>query len=112
MIERAGQRIVLPATYLAAGHLDHGYAITVHKGQGATYEVALLYGDEHLYAEAGYTALTRGRQQTRSYVLIDGSPDARPGFDQIAYRLGRSQAERAAIECQLPEPPATSQPPR
>jgi len=98
VIERAGQRIELPAGYLADGHLDHGYAITVHKAQGATYDVALLYGDEHLYAEAGYTALTRGRQQTWSYVLVDGSSDASPAVDQLAHRLARSRAEPAAID--------------
>ena len=32
-------------------YLDHGYAITIHKAQGATYDVALFYGDEHLCAE-------------------------------------------------------------
>lgn len=64
VVERAGQRIEFPAAYLADGHLDHGYALTVHKALGATYDVALLYGDERLCAEAGYTALTRGRDRT------------------------------------------------
>lgn len=98
VIERAGQRIELPERYVADGHVDHGYALTVHKAQGATYDAALLYGDEHLYAEAGYTALTRGRKQTRSYVLVDGSADARPGPDQVAHRLARSRAASAAVE--------------
>ena len=71
VVETARGQVELPAAYLAAGHLDHGYALTVHKAQGATYDVALLLGDHHLYAEAGYTALTRGRDRNHAYVLVD-----------------------------------------
>ena len=33
---------VLPASYLDAGHLDHGYAMTIHKAQGPTADEALV----------------------------------------------------------------------
>jgi ATP-dependent exoDNAse (exonuclease V) alpha subunit len=85
IIDRAGQQTALPAAYLAAGHLDHGYALTVHKAQGATYDTALLYGDDHLYAEAGYTALTRGRHHNHAYVLTDQTADPQA----LARRLAR-----------------------
>jgi hypothetical protein len=94
VIDRAGDEIHLPATYLAAGHLDHGYALTVHKAQGATYDIALLYGDEHLYAEAGYTALTRGRDQNRVYMLADETADPQA----LVRSLARQAAEPAAID--------------
>jgi ATP-dependent exoDNAse (exonuclease V) alpha subunit len=94
VIERAGDEIELPATYLADGHLDHGYALTVHKAQGATYDVALLYGDEHLYAEAGYTALTRGRDRNQIYVLADETADPQA----LVRSLARQAAEPAAID--------------
>ena len=97
IIERAGQRIELPAAYLADGHLDHGYALTVHKAQGATYDVALLYGDEHLYAEAGYTALTRGRSENHAYLLVDPAAEVR-AHEQLRARLSRQAAQSAAIE--------------
>jgi len=95
IVERAGQRIELPVTYLANGHLAHGYALTVHKAQGATYDVALLYGDEHLYAEAGYTALTRGRDRNHMYVLADTDGSA---AEAVRTRLGRVCAEPAALD--------------
>ena len=43
--------VVIPASYLDAGHLDHSYAMTVHKSQGATIDHAFLLGDDRLYAE-------------------------------------------------------------
>ena len=35
---------LLPADYLEAGHLGHGYALTVHKSQGMTVERAFVPG--------------------------------------------------------------------
>lgn len=94
VIERASERIELPASYLVDGHLGHGYALTVHKAQGATYDVALFYGDEHLYAEAGYTALTRGRDRNQMYVLADAD-----GSAAVAVRaMARTSAEPAALD--------------
>ena len=94
VIERASERIELPASYLVDGHLGHGYALTVHKAQGATYDVALFYGDEHLYAEAGYTALTRGRDRNQMYVLADAD-----GSAAVAVRaMARPSAEPAALD--------------
>lgn len=97
VVERAGQRIELPAAYLADGHLAHGYALTVHKAQGATYDVALLYGDEHLYAEAGYTALTRGRDVNRAYVMAAPEDNRSPSTESLTRRLSRSAAEHSAV---------------
>lgn len=94
IIDRDGEQLELPAAYLAAGHLDHGYALTVHKAQGATYDTAPLYGDDHLYAEAGYTALTRGRHHNHAYVLTDQATD----LEALARRLARQAAEPAAID--------------
>jgi conjugative relaxase-like TrwC/TraI family protein len=94
IIDRDGQQIELPAAYLAAGHLDHGYALTVHKAQGATYDTALLCGDDHLYAEAGYTAFTRGRDHNHAYVLTEQTADPQA----LARRLARQAAEPAAVD--------------
>ena len=58
----------IPAEYLDEGHLDHGYASTIHKAQGLTTDVALVYGTEDLYREALYTALSRARTHTQLYV--------------------------------------------
>ena len=60
-----GRTIDVPTTYMAAGHLTHGYATTVHKAQGATVDMALLLIDDQSYREAAYTGLSRGRLANR-----------------------------------------------
>ena len=67
-----GPVTVLPAEYLDAGHLSHGYAITGHKAQGMTAERAFVLGDEAMYREWGYVALSRGRAENRLYIVADG----------------------------------------
>ena len=59
----------LPPEYLDAGHLRHAYATTIHKAQGVTVDQAFVLGDDSLYQEAGYVALSRGRAQNRLYVV-------------------------------------------
>ncbi len=103
VIETTRGQAELPARYLAAGHLDHGYALTVHKAQGATYDVALLLGDHHLYAEAGYTALTRGRDRNHAYVLVDDGADL-SAVEQLRRRLDRIGSSPAAVDIGGPGP--------
>lgn len=95
----AGQQVKVPSTYLAAGHLDHGYATTVHKAQGATFDEAFVLGSDQLYREAGYVALSRGRDSNRLYI-VDNDPhdehhthDHEDGLDALRRGLGRSHAE-------------------
>ena len=52
-----------------AGHLTHAYATTIHKAQGLTCDRALLLADDSIFQEAGYTALTRGRERNQLYVV-------------------------------------------
>lgn len=66
-----GRTIEVRHRYLAAGHLAHGYATTVHKAQGATVDVSLLLVDDQTYREAAYTGLSRGRAANRVYVVSD-----------------------------------------
>ena len=65
----------IPSAYLDDGYLDHAYASTIHKAQGLTTDVALVYGSEDLYREALYTALSRARSHTQLYVT--GEPPER-----------------------------------
>ncbi|MHB8341053.1 MAG: AAA family ATPase, partial [Mycobacteriales bacterium] len=111
-----GQAATLPASWLALGHLQHGYALTCHRAQGLTVDVALLYGTAALCAEAGYVGLSRGRRANRVYASlaglrrdtdggIDHLPDPRPAAEvlgelvtaALAERLGASAAQRLAL---------------
>ena len=67
-------QVAVPADW-AVRHLDHGYAMTCHKAQGATVETALLYGTGALSREAGYVALSRGRTSNHIYVPDNNDDD-------------------------------------
>jgi Ti-type conjugative transfer relaxase TraA len=49
-------------------HIDHGYAITIHKAQGATFERAFVLASPSMDRHLAYVALTRHRAQADLYV--------------------------------------------
>jgi len=55
--------ITLGADYLNAGGVDHGYALTAHRAQGGTWDLAISVGADGLYREAAYPVLSRGRHE-------------------------------------------------
>jgi len=75
VLTHEGRTVDVRYPYLAAGHLTHGYATTVHKAQGATVDVSLLLVDDRSYREAAYTGLSRGRSVNRVYVVSDDLDD-------------------------------------
>jgi conjugative relaxase-like TrwC/TraI family protein len=102
----------------AATHLDHGYAMTCHKAQGATVDIALVYGSEALTHEAGYVALSRGRTANHLYIATDqphrADTDRGPyldpvDLDRVAARFFVHRSHRLALD-QLSEPPAPTRP--
>jgi Ti-type conjugative transfer relaxase TraA len=109
----------LPRNYIEAGHLDHGYATTIHKAQGATYERAFVLATEALTRESGYVAMSRARGGAELFVA-DGpfetghGPDAVPDepLAATANRLATSRAKRLASELLGTEPPRWIDPPR
>ena len=107
---------VVPSSYLDAGHLDHGYAMTIHKAQGLTADEALVLATDDLYQEAGYTALSRARLDTRVYVVADEFDDD-PSIDlshaardrgnrardsDLARSLNRSRSVQLALDRHAP----------
>jgi ATP-dependent exoDNAse (exonuclease V) alpha subunit len=71
MTDVDGQAHHFDRAWLARGDLDHGYALTVHKAQGITVDLALVNGITALSKEAGYVALSRGRTANHVYTTTD-----------------------------------------
>ena len=109
-----GRAVRLPRWYLAGSTrrpgrwVDHGYAVTGHKVEGATTDRAFVLGSEDLYKEWGYTALSRGRLENRVYLVVGEHPLAeeldvfgalrRDPVAAIVRALGRSRAKRLALD--------------
>jgi hypothetical protein len=94
----------IPGSYLDVGGLDHAYAMTVHKAHGQTCDYAYVLGDEHLYREAGYSALTRGRHENHLHTArtehdaeAHHDPEPDDGYMPIYRTLDRSQQQQLAI---------------
>lgn len=90
---------------LESGDVQHGYAMTVHKAQGLTLQVALVSGSSTLRKEAGYVAMSRGAVSNHLFVTYDdlrsNAPDVADAheaeaLDELQRRLERSTAHRLA----------------
>jgi conjugative relaxase-like TrwC/TraI family protein len=84
-----GRRVVLRGEALDQDHLDHGYALTVHREQGATADRT------HYLAEGGgrelaYVAMSRARGPSIAHAVAD---DAGQAIEDIIHdwSLGRHQ---------------------
>jgi conjugative relaxase-like TrwC/TraI family protein len=73
----------------AATHLEHGYALTVHKAQGLTTSIALVYGTAALNQQAGYVALSRGRTGNYLFTSIDNPAGDDHDLDVPRFRVLR-----------------------
>jgi conjugative relaxase-like TrwC/TraI family protein len=75
VVDVGGQLVTLDRAYLAqmTAHGDpvlaHGYAVTGHVAQGLTADRAFVLGSDSLYREWAYTAMSRGRDLNRLYIL-------------------------------------------
>ncbi len=74
--------IHLGAAYLDAGGLDHAYALTAHRAQGGTWDLAIAVGADGLYREAGYLVLSRGRHE--NWLVV-----SQPELDDLDADLAR-----------------------
>jgi ATP-dependent exoDNAse (exonuclease V) alpha subunit len=106
-IETADHRqVTIPIDYLDAGHLDHGYALTIHKAQGLTADETIVLGDETLAREHTYVALSRGRLGNHLSIAIADAfddhpaepPDDRTPSQRLDHMTSRSAAEDMGID--------------
>jgi ATP-dependent exoDNAse (exonuclease V) alpha subunit len=98
----------LPTDYLDEGHIAHAYATTIHKAQGSTVNRSLVLGTDDLYREAGYVALSRGREANTLYTVggwgLDEDLTHAPsrergeGADLVREGLSRENSKRLAVE--------------
>ena len=114
-LDHSGTNVALPAAYLAAGGVDYAYALTAHKAQGGTWDMAIAVGADGLYREAGYLVLSRGRSENwliltqTEFDSLDpdltrhDSPLALPGEepetvdDELLRKLNTSRAKTLAL---------------
>jgi ATP-dependent exoDNAse (exonuclease V) alpha subunit len=103
-----GHVVTLSETYLRAGHLTYAYATTIHKAQGLTCDRSLLLADDSIFQEAGYTALTRGRERNQLYVVrsedidvnLERSRPRKPDtlIADLTAALSRSRSKTLALD--------------
>jgi len=96
-----GRSTEIPRGYTDDGHLDHGYAITAHRAQGATVDRAFVLGSDELYREWGYTALSRHRAEARFYVsaqprFVNQAPEPLTSGDDLVGAVERMLADSRA----------------
>jgi Ti-type conjugative transfer relaxase TraA len=101
IIDTAAGPRTLPPSYLDARHLDYGYASTVHKAQGATYDRAFVLATDSLTREAGYVAMSRARRGTELFVTAGAfehglGPEV-PEVEPLARTAARLSESRAKV---------------
>jgi Ti-type conjugative transfer relaxase TraA len=79
------------ADYVA---VDHGYATTIHKAQGATVDRAYVFASGTMDRHLTYVAMTRHRDAVQLYAGQDEFRD----MDALSARLSRSQAKETTLD--------------
>lgn len=97
----AGRQVELSGEAADAKHLDHAYAVTVHRAQGATVDRIHLLADGG-GRELAYVAMSRARESTHVHVVADD-------LDQAIEDLGREwsteRRDRWTIDTDSPAAP-------
>jgi conjugative relaxase-like TrwC/TraI family protein len=88
----------VPRAQLEAGVLEYGYALTCHRAQGITVDVALLYASGTLTRESGYVGMSRGRSANHLYGTLDALlPEVDAELDHPRDEPMISPAERVEL---------------
>ena len=80
-----GGTVTLPAEYVRE-NVELGYALTVHRAQGATVDTSHALIDSRADRAAAYVSLSRGREQNNLYVRLNEGEKLDDVLDQIAAR--------------------------
>jgi hypothetical protein len=74
--------------------VDHGYATTIHKAQGATVDRAYVLASKSMDRHLTYVAMTRHRDRVALYAGRDEFSD----MDSLAGRLSRAQLKETTLD--------------
>ena len=74
--------------------VDHGYATTIHKAQGATVDRSYVLASNSMDRHLTYVSMTRHRDEATMYVARDEFA----GMDALSARLSRSQAKETTLD--------------
>jgi Ti-type conjugative transfer relaxase TraA len=74
--------------------IDHGYATTIHKAQGATVDRAYVLASKSMDRHLTYVAMTRHRDGVALYAGRDEFSD----MDSLAGRLSRAQLKETTLD--------------
>ena len=89
----AGSRVVT-FSLREYGHVDHGYAATIHKAQGVTVDRAHVLASAHMDRHAAYVALTRHRDG----VALHWSAEALGDRAGLGRTLGRERLKDTSLD--------------
>ena len=104
----AGDRTVqLTADEAAAGRLAYGYATTIHRAQGATFDTCHLYADGGTH-QLAYVGLTRARDRTTIHCAAESTTQA---LEDLRNSWTRPDTQRWIID-DRPDPRHRDQSPR
>ena len=87
-----GERRTVEAHAYAA--VDHGYAVTIHKAQGATVDRAFVLASGGMDRHLTYVAMTRHREQVTLYAGRDDFEN----HGAMAWRLARKRTNETTLD--------------
>ena len=96
-----GRDEVLIGDQLDSDHLDHAYALTVHRVQGATVDTAHVFADGG-GRELAYVAMSRARARTHVYVTAD---DHEQASEDLVAEWSLDRRQRWTIDVDRPAEP-------
>lgn len=97
---RRGDVVLLPAAVFARDRsgraVEHGYARTVHKGQGMTVDRAILFAPDptSMGRNLAYVGITRTRERTD---LVTVAPDRAEGLERLVRGMSERRDHQAAV---------------
>ena len=80
-----------PAVY---AHIGHGYAVTIHKAQGATVDRAFVLASRYMDRHAAYVALSRHRDRVSFHWTRDQFAD----WQAVTRTLGRARLKDTTLD--------------